>query len=90
MADADYDFGGFSPGSEPPRQGAKDLMATAKRQRIVNIAGGEDLNVTLLVNSDYSTDKNIAEAVVAMMSDVGVTVTLTLNEVRKVADTSAR
>ncbi len=41
MADADYDFGGgFSPGSEPSRLGAKDLMATAKRQRIVNIAGG--------------------------------------------------
>jgi peptide/nickel transport system substrate-binding protein len=42
----------------------------------VNLAGGEDLNVTLLVNSDYSTDKNLAEGVVAMMADIGVKVTL--------------
>ncbi len=28
---------------------------------------GEDLTVTLLVNSDYATDKNLAEGVVAMM-----------------------
>ena len=43
---------------------------------MVNLAGGEDLNVTLLVNGDYATDKNIAEGVVAMMADVGVKVTL--------------
>jgi hypothetical protein len=40
MADADYDFGGgFSPGSETPRQGARDIMAAAKLQRTLNIAG---------------------------------------------------
>lgn len=43
---------------------------------MVNLASGDDLNVTLLVNSDYATDKNIAEGVVAMMADVGVKVTL--------------
>ncbi len=43
---------------------------------MVNLPGGEDLNVTLLVNADYATDKNVAEAVVAMMADAGVKVTL--------------
>ena len=42
----------------------------------VNLAGGEDLNVTLLTQTDYATDKNLAEGVIAMMADVGVKVTL--------------
>ena len=42
----------------------------------VNVAGGGDLNVTLLTQVDYATDKNLAEGVVAMMADVGVKVTL--------------
>ena len=42
----------------------------------VNLASGEDLNVTLLTQSDYATDKNLAEGVVAMMGEVGVKVTL--------------
>ena len=43
----------------------------------VNLAGGgADVNVTLLTQSDYETDKNLAEGVVAMMGDVGVKVTL--------------
>lgn len=42
----------------------------------VNLAGGDDLNVTLLANADYATDKNLAEGVVAMMADVGVKVTI--------------
>ena len=42
----------------------------------VNLAGGGDLTVTLLTQSDYATDKNLAEGVVAMMADVGVKVVL--------------
>ncbi|NBZ87731.1 ABC transporter substrate-binding protein [Stagnihabitans tardus] len=42
----------------------------------VNVAGGGNLNVTLLTQSDYATDKNLAEGVVAMMGEVGVKVTL--------------
>ena len=42
----------------------------------VNVAGGGDLNVTLLANSDYQTDKSLAEGVIAMMGDIGVKVTL--------------
>lgn len=43
---------------------------------VVNLPDGGDLTVTLLVNSDYATDGNLAEGVVAMMADVGVKVTL--------------
>lgn len=43
---------------------------------VVNLASGEDLTVTLLVNADYATDGNLAEGVVAMMADVGIKVTL--------------
>ena len=42
----------------------------------VNLAGGDDLNVTVLVNADYASDKTVAEAVVAMMADVGIKVTI--------------
>jgi peptide/nickel transport system substrate-binding protein len=45
---------------------------------LVNLAGGEDLTMTLLANSDYQTDKNLAEGVVAMLGDVGIKVTLNL------------
>lgn len=42
----------------------------------VDAPGGGDLNVTLLTNADYQTDKNLAEGVIAMMGEVGVKVTL--------------
>jgi peptide/nickel transport system substrate-binding protein len=42
----------------------------------VNLASGDDLNVTLLSNADYGSDKTVAEAVVAMMADAGVKVTI--------------
>ena len=42
----------------------------------VNLPGGDDLNVTLLTQTDYATDKNLAEGVVAMMADAGVKVTM--------------
>jgi peptide/nickel transport system substrate-binding protein len=38
--------------------------------------GGADVQVVLLVNGDYQTDKTVAEAVVAMMAEAGVKVTL--------------
>ena len=42
----------------------------------VNLSGGGDLNVTLLTQVDYATDKNLAEGVIAMMADIGVKVSL--------------
>ena len=41
-------------------------------------AGGQDVTITLLTTSDYSTDKNITEGVVAMMEQIGLKVTPTL------------
>ncbi len=51
-------------------------LADADGNGFVDAAAGGDLTVTLLVNSDYATDKNLAEGVVAMMADAGVKVTL--------------
>ena len=60
---------------------AKEALAAAgltdtDGNGFVNAAGGDDLNVTLLTQSDYATDKNLAEGVVAMMGEAGVKVTL--------------
>lgn len=40
------------------------------------VAGGADIQVTLLTNIDYATDKNLAEGVIAMMEEAGIKVTL--------------
>jgi peptide/nickel transport system substrate-binding protein len=40
--------------------------------------GGQDVSITLLANSDYQTDKNLAEAVVASMEAIGVRVIVDL------------
>ena len=60
---------------------AKEALAAAgltdtDGNGFVNLAGGGNVNVTLLTQVDYATDKNLAEGVVAMMGDVGVKVTL--------------
>jgi peptide/nickel transport system substrate-binding protein len=60
---------------------AKEALAAAgltdaDGNGFVEAPAGGDLTVTLLVNSDYATDKNLAEGVVAMMADAGVKVTL--------------
>lgn len=62
---------------------AKEALAAAgltdtDGNGFVNLPSGEDLNVTLLSQSDYATDKTLAEGVVAMMSDAGIKVTLSL------------
>src|SRR6185312_7810758 len=38
--------------------------------------GGQDVSVTLLNNSDYQTDKSLAEGVVASMQAIGIRVIL--------------
>ncbi len=39
-------------------------------------AGGKDVEVVLLVNTDYTTDKNLAEGVVGQMEKLGIRVVL--------------
>jgi peptide/nickel transport system substrate-binding protein len=36
--------------------------------------GGQDVQVTMLVNSDYQTDKSVGEGVIAAMQDIGIKV----------------
>lgn len=67
-----YPFSVDSAKAELEAAGLKDTDGNG----FVNLAGGEDLNVTLLTQTDYATDKSLAEGVVAMMGDVGVKVTL--------------
>ncbi|MGV8985395.1 MAG: ABC transporter substrate-binding protein [Cypionkella sp.] len=67
-----YPFDVASAKAELEAAGLKDTDGDG----FVNVAGGADLNVTLLTQSDYATDKNLAEGVVAMMGDIGVKVTL--------------
>ncbi|TNC49865.1 ABC transporter substrate-binding protein [Rubellimicrobium rubrum] len=38
--------------------------------------GGQDVQITLLVNGDYQTDRNLGEGVVAMLEEAGIQVAL--------------
>ncbi|MBB5574482.1 ABC transporter substrate-binding protein [Rhizobium paranaense] len=64
-------------------KGAKELLAKAGLKDtdgdgIVNFpagtAGGKDVEITLLVNNDYTTDKSLAEGVVGQMEKLGLRV----------------
>ena len=68
-----YPFDVASAKAELDAAGLKDTDGDG----FVNLPnGGADVNVTLVTQSDYSTDKNLAEGVVAMMADIGLKVTL--------------
>ena len=68
-----YPFDVASAKAELEKAGLKDTDGDG----FVNLPnGGADLNITLLANADYQTDKNLAEGVIAMMGDIGVKVTL--------------
>ena len=41
---------------------------------VVNFAGGKNVEITLLVNADYQSDKSLAEGVVAMGEKIGLRV----------------
>lgn len=56
--------------------GLKDTDGNGFVNHPADVLGGADVHVTLLANSDYQTDKNLAEGVVAMMEAVGVRVSL--------------
>ncbi|RWB66769.1 MAG: ABC transporter substrate-binding protein [Mesorhizobium sp.] len=66
-------------------EGAKALLAKAGLKDtdgdgIVNFpagtAGGKDVEIVMLVNNDYTTDKSLAEGVVAQMEKLGLRVVL--------------
>jgi peptide/nickel transport system substrate-binding protein len=65
------------------KEAKKELEAAGLKDTdgngIVNLPadkGGKDLEVTLLVNGDYGTDKSLAEGVVAQMEKLGIRVVL--------------
>lgn len=43
-----------------------------------DVLGGANVQITLLANTDYSTDGNLAEGVVAMMEEAGIQVVLNM------------
>jgi peptide/nickel transport system substrate-binding protein len=62
---------------------AKDALKAAGLEDtdgngFVNFPGGDDINLTLLVNADYLTEKSLGEGVVAMLGDIGLKVSLDL------------
>lgn len=65
----------FSVESAKASLSAAGLMDT-DGNGFVNLPDGDDLNVTILTNADYATDRSLAEGVIAMMADAGVRVTL--------------
>jgi peptide/nickel transport system substrate-binding protein len=69
-----YPFSLESAKAELEAAGLKDTDGDG----FVNVAGGDNLTVTLLAQVDYQTDKNLAEGVVAMMADAGIKVSLNM------------
>ncbi len=59
---------------------AKAGLVDTDKNGVVNfpkdVAGGKDVEITLLNNADYQTDKNLAEGVVASMEKIGIRVVL--------------
>jgi peptide/nickel transport system substrate-binding protein len=54
--------------------GLKDTDGNGIRNFPAGTAGGADVEITLLANTDYGTDTNLAEGVIAQMEPLGVRV----------------
>ncbi|WP_055048620.1 ABC transporter substrate-binding protein [Devosia sp. A16] len=54
--------------------GLKDTDGNGVLNFPAGTAGGADVEITLLANADYQTDKNLAEGVIAMMEPLGIRV----------------
>ncbi|GLQ55216.1 ABC transporter substrate-binding protein [Devosia nitrariae] len=54
--------------------GLTDTDGNGVRNFPEGTAGGQDVEITLLANTDYSTDTNLAEGVIAMMEPLGLRV----------------
>ena len=64
--------------AELEKAGLKDTDGNGVLNFPKDVAGGQDVSITLLANSDYQTDKNLAEAVVASMEKIGIRVIVDL------------
>src|SRR5690606_33038165 len=54
--------------------GLVDTDGNGVRNFPADTAGGGDVEVTLLANTDYGTDTNLAEGIIAMMEPLGIRV----------------
>jgi len=60
------------------KAGLKDTDGNGVLNFPKDVAGGQDVSITLLANSDYQTDKNLAEGVVASLEKIGIRVIVDL------------
>jgi peptide/nickel transport system substrate-binding protein len=73
-----YPFDVATAKAELDKAGLKDTDGNGVLNFPKDVAGGQDVSITLLANSDYQTDKNLAEGVVASMEKIGVRVIVDL------------
>ena len=60
--------------AELAKAGLKDTDGDGIVNFPANVNGGKDVEITLLVNNDYTTDKSLAEGLVAQMEKLGLRV----------------
>jgi len=60
--------------AELAKAGLKDTDGDGIVNFPAGVAGGKDVEITLLVNNDYTTDKSLAEGVVSQMEKLGLRV----------------
>jgi peptide/nickel transport system substrate-binding protein len=60
--------------------GLEDTDGNGIRNFPEGTAGGRDVEITLLANADYNTDRSLAEGVVNMMQEIGLRVILNLQQ----------
>ena len=58
--------------AELEKAGLKDTDGNGIVNFPKDVAGGQDVSITILANSDYQTDKNLAEGVVASLEKIGI------------------
>ncbi len=73
-----YPFDVDAAKAELAKAGLKDTDGNGIVNFPAGTADGQDVSITLLANSDYQTDKNLAEGVVASMEAIGVRVIVNL------------
>ena len=73
-----YPFDVEAAKAELAKVGLKDTDGNGFVNFPEGTADGQDVSVTLLANSDYQTDKNLAEGVVASMEQIGIRVIVNL------------
>ncbi len=64
--------------AELEKAGLKDTDGNGIVNFPEGTAGGQDVSITLLANSDYQTEKNLAEGMVAAMENLGIRVIVNL------------